>query len=239
MSSHFAVLGMNVHNGEDLASIVDAVLGTGEVVEVGPGTEDLLWTDPSGAALMLELVGTSVSGVLPCFIGGGLVSVRGIALVADDPDTATMEVLDESGELCYPVGVELIERGVLRAEGGTLDFGQVAITGLAETITVHADAVAFEAAGSKFAVNAFVPSGLFVADEGATPTAHAVVNGVVRAADELVNELTGVPFVRLVVATYGMDELEIVAARTDVAALPEPGAVVETTLFLTGRLVAG
>jgi len=45
--------------------------------------------------------------------------------------------------------------------------------------------------------------------------------------------------VRLVVATFGMDELEIVAARTDVAALPEPGAVVETSLFLTGRLVAG
>jgi hypothetical protein len=236
VSSHFAVLGLNVHSGEELAGLVEAVLGTGELVEASPGGGDLLWTDPSGAALLLEMTGTSVSGVLPFFSGGGLVPVRGIALVPDDPDIATMEVLDERGELYYPVAAELVDRGALRAGGGTLDHAAVAFTGLAESITVFPDAAAFEAADGKLDPGAFVPSGLFVADGDQTPTAHALVNGTVLAAELRTNELSGLPFLRMTLATLGMDALEVVAAQTDVEGVPQPGSVVQTTVFLTGRL---
>lgn len=236
MSSHFAVLGMNIRSGEDLAGLVEAVLGTGELVPADPESDDLVWVDPSGAGLLLELTGTSVASVLPFFTGGGLVPVRGVAVVADDPDVATMEVLDQDGGLCYPIAAELVDRGALRANGGVTDEAQVAFAGLAESITVHRDLDAFHVTERQFAANAFVPSGLFVADGGQTPTAHAVVNGTVRAAESRTNELTGLTFVRMTVSTFGMDAFELVAASTDVTGVPEPGAVVEATAFITGRL---
>jgi hypothetical protein len=58
----------------------------------------------------------------------------------------------------------------------------------------------------------------------------------VRAAESRTNELTGLTFVRMTVSTFGMDAFELVAASTDVTGVPEPGAVVEATAFITGRL---
>lgn len=87
----------------------------------------------------------------------------------------------------------------------------------------------------RLAVRSFIPTGLF-APSATSPTAEAVLTGVVLGAERLTNELTGDVFWWLLVESLG-GTFDVVADPELVRAPPAPGAVVQGAFWLSGRLV--
>ena len=90
----------------------------------------------------------------------------------------------------------------------------------------------------RFASNAFLPTGMFAADDaGMGHRAVAVLYGEVQASRRLVNQLTQVPFDHIRVATFpGL--IDIVLEKSDAGA-PRVGSKARVSGWLVGRHSAG
>jgi hypothetical protein len=243
VANHFGAIGIPIGSMEQFSQLVGALTAEAPRRKIGDGIYDHVWTDPSGARLVSQTRGGGIDFALPCLAGAGAPApVRNIRLI--DPETAMLDLLDTvDGNMVCPLAVELEDRAVLAARGGTLHTGQLVLAALAEKITVHADADAYYASqpgdGPKFAADYLIPAGTFPPSQAPAdwaPSAHAILAGEVLQARTRTTERTGGQFHWIRVRTIAGTELDIAANPEDLPDLPTPGNIASGTFFLTGNL---
>ncbi|WP_037305968.1 hypothetical protein [Amycolatopsis orientalis] len=243
MASHFEAIGIGIAGQEEFEEKVISLISEGTARQITKKVTEHVWTDPSGARLIAQVRGGKLDFLLPCLAGTApAVPVRDVRLV--DAETAMLELLDGvDGELVCPIAVELEDRAVLAHSGGRLETGSLVLSALAEEVTVHADAEAYDASQDddelKFAPDHFIPSGAFPLEESSrdwTPSAHALFAGEVIEVETPVNTVTGTAFHRIRVRTIAAIELDVAVATTGLERPPARGNIVSGTFFLTGRL---
>jgi len=89
----------------------------------------------------------------------------------------------------------------------------------------------------QFAVESFMPIGLFDEDEsGEAPEPFAVFSGVVQQSEVRTNEMTGEKFYWMLVDTLG-GEVDVVASVELCESLPNPLSVIQGQFWLSGRIL--
>lgn len=250
MGSHVAAIGLAE---EEFADVVVRLMGQAVLLGRDDARDVSVYAhdDPSGARATVTLEGARVTCFTPSFRPGTILDVEPESLAEDDcpyEGALICQVLDGADEF-YPLAIQIDDLALARGRLLEGPRQRIEVAGLAETIDLFVDEAAFRSSGSPMAVRSLIPSGLFVPPgspnaDAFRPSPRALVTGIVTSAEEREHMLTGGPFVRLSVSSYGID-LEVAVAPSDLAdasgamRLPEPGAIVSTRVWLSGRIAAG
>jgi hypothetical protein len=250
---NFDCLGFRVETSDALAELVERVMPVAERVGTrGRGAETLRWQDESGARLVIDLRKGAVHNVLPSFAGTATASVRDVSALNDD--TSSADIVDEHRETITRLAVDIEERQLI---SGTTVRGAISVVGLVGHVSVHNDAEAFAASPASLLVDSeeagtppphfvesgwpwpprmgaasFISEGLFASPKDARPIAR--LNGLVLEADERINSLTGLRFVRSRVRTAGFDA-DLCAPASEMS-VPTAGNVLASMVYLVGSL---
>lgn len=257
MAGHFECIGIAAE--DELHAVLEAAVEGGEASELD-GARELVWRDSDGASVAVTLLPDgAVQCARPSFAAAPRVPVR-VGAIAEDPACAfcsrlLVEVVDDEGELAYPLAVELERLAPARDAGAAGRRTMLPITAFAETIEAWPDEDSYHAAhpsagtqderaAPSLAAQSLIPTGLFVEEPKArfgrhggpepVPTAHALMTGLVRAVERRRNSVTERDFTWLEVETYGAS-YDVVAVA-DVGAGAAAGAVVQGTFWLIASL---
>jgi hypothetical protein len=248
LPSHLSSIGFPVGTDEEAQALVGRVANDADELDTPDGCY-LRYADASGAELWLHM---DAEGVVvdmhPHYAGRAAMPVAVTRRVpradggplggafhgwadpgADDP---------ESG--AYPFVFDAPE-AALHAELELPCVTEVQLAAFAHELTVFGDADAYAEANEgrelPYAAESFIPSGLFVTGDEPEPAAEAFFTGTVLAARGRMNETTGDAFWWARVRTLG-GEIEIVADPVLLTGPVTPGAVVQGSFWLSGRLPA-
>jgi hypothetical protein len=260
VGGHFECIG--VAGEDELAAVVEAAVQDGEATPIEGGRE-IVWRDAQGASVAVT-VGSDdeILCVRPTFAATSRVNAR-VGAVAEDPECAfcsrlLVEVVDETGELMYPLAVELERQAPARDPSLAERQSRLAISAFVETIETWPSEDAYEAAhpGRMFddatgagdlalGSQSLIPTGLFVDEPrrrfwrrsgpDPVPTANALITGIVHELELRNNSITGRDFTWLELETYGAS-YDVVAAVADASDDLSEGAVVQGAVWLIAAL---
>jgi hypothetical protein len=243
--SHLSSIGFPVHSLEDFKALAERIYERGEVI---PATKGLYvgFTDSSGAELYVQQnKGQQLTGMNPHFQGQGRLKVcltRTIERKGNDLDGALYGWADptkdddpDSGQ--YPFVFDVPDFYAFE----TIKFPStinVQIAAFAHQLSLYASEQAFYAAKSDFAVESFIPSGLFTPEMADIdpPRAHAIFTGRILAFEEKRNGFTSERFYWLLVKTLG-GTADVVIDPKEVDRPPHVGGIASGSFWLSGRLV--
>ncbi|MCM3131239.1 hypothetical protein M3629_00480 [Paenibacillus polysaccharolyticus] len=209
MVNHMTTLGFRVHSPEDFEDIAEYALSTGTRIKATYGQYALALAG-EGIEIWLQIdKKNQVIGLNPHFSGSSRMKIGLTAELEPDENNkldgrfhawAEPDESMESG--IYPFVFDLPNRGV---------YGQILIpqmihvqlSAFAHEVTIYKDEEEFNLSQDseyKFAVESFVPSGLF--SEG-TPSATAMFTGRIVETAEIVNEQSKLRFTWALVKTLG------------------------------------
>lgn len=234
MASHFGSIGFVFADQQEFAARVVELARVGDAHYLDGEFCDYIWTDTSGARVVVLTRSGSIQEMLPCLAGGGA-PIRVHAAEMFDAEVATVNLQTDDGADICPLLVELEDRTLLAREG-KLEEGRLRLAALAEEISIHADADAYYASqdgdGLKFSADHLVPAGMF----GPEPRALAMLAAKVIDVEQRTNTMTGAPFYWMRV--QGISEIEFDVAVQDglVDTAPEPDNVISGMFFMTGNL---
>lgn len=241
MANHFGAIGIVIRSKEEFEKVVGTLMNAGTSTPLTADLGETVWTDPSGARMVVQTRDGKIEFMFPCFAGQTPPApVANVRMV--DQETALLELLDApGGTMVCPLAVELEDRATLTLRGGHLDQGSLVVSALAEEIVVHADTDAYNESqtGMRFAADFLIPSGTFslnAADPDWAPSARAIFAGEVLEAETRTNESTGEAFHRVRVRTISALEVDIAVATDELPEAPVAGNIVSGTFFITGRL---
>lgn len=263
MSSHLECIG--VAGEDEFAAVVQVAVEEGEATPIDGGRE-ILWRDAQGASIAVTVgLDEEIVCARPSFSAIPRVSVR-LGALAEDPECPfcsrlLLEVVDEEGELWYPLAVELERHAPARDPSSAGRQSRLAISAFAETIEFWPSQDAYGAAhpaamlddgegvpDPALASQSLIPTGLFVEEPrrrfwqrkqvDAVPTAHALITGIVRGLEVRINSLTGRDFTWLELETYG-GSYDVVVAGTDISNDVVDGAVVQGEFWLIAGVPDG
>lgn len=254
MPTNFDCVGFRVESGEELYELAKRLLPNSEHLGRGSrGLDAYRWQDSSGARLVFDVKRNTVRNALPSFAGGSATQVRYVTRLNDD--TSGADVVDDAGETVTRLAVDVEQRALLP---GANVRGTAFLVGLVGHIETFPDAETFANAPAsllgdpndagpppdhfveqgwlwppRMGAESFVSQGMFVpAREAARPIAS--LNGVVLDADQRVNSLTGLTFVRSRVRTAGFEA--DVCWPTGESEVPNAGQVLSATVYMVGSL---
>ncbi len=256
MASHFSSIGLVIDSVDEMLTVADRASVDAEVLEV-EGGRYLVWSSGEGPELWLQLDDEdNLVGMAPHFAGRN----RWRIALVDEVERSEQTVLDGSfyawncpegddpEEGLYPFVFDCPDRSVF-GEIEVPRFASVQLAGFAHTVELWTDVDAYELSIAeeanperpRLASMAFIPAGLFRSedeDEQAPPEAFAVISGVVRAAKEVHNPLTGLTFQWAEIATFG-GTLDIVIDRELLGGSSvEAGNVIVGSFWLSGQIGA-
>jgi len=240
-------IGFNIDTEEEFASLIEKSFETASQIEV-PWGFYIHFIDSSGAELwsQLNLDGEFI-GFHPHFHG---MSRRVVALTRQiegedseldgmfhawaNPAEATEP---ESGD--YPFVFNVPDMKVL----DEMDYPEnveIQLTAFAMDLEFYPnedDYYGSQDEELQFAVESFMPIGLFDEDEnGENPEPFAVFSGVVQQSEIRTNEMTGEKFYWMLVDTLG-GEVDVVASPDLCETLPNPLSVIQGQFWLSGRIL--
>jgi len=247
MPNHFAAIGYLLETDEAFAELVDRAAQQGDPVAAPSGyylcyrVDDRieLWAQATPIGDLLDCV--------PHFRGDSRVKVGVADLIRrkDRPlDGSVYGWVNPTGDHAdggdYPVVIKIPDYEIFRARVQPHSVITMQVTAFANELSSFESAEAFVEAQqerTRMAPESFVPTGLFAdgADTVHSPEAHAVFSGHVVAADVKSNRETGREFYYMSVATFG-GAYDVVADPSLVAELPDVGAIVRGSFWLSGRL---
>ena len=246
--NHFSDIGFAFETEEDFQSMVEEACEHGDEVESSNGFY-LHYTDRSGAALWVLIQGgDTIMSVEPHFTGK---SRRTVCL------NATIQRDEEGIEGAYHAWAEPAEEN--KPDSGIYPFVfdvpgfnatetiemprnvEIQLAAFAQQLFYYDSVEEFEQnqeGEPKFAVQSFIPSGLFFAEgEGSdTPEAQAMFAGIVLECERRTNQLVGSDFYWLLVDTLG-GEVDLVADPLFFDSEPKVNGVVKGSFWLSGRLI--
>jgi hypothetical protein len=263
VSTHFECIG--VASEDEFAAVVQVAVQEGEATPIDGGRE-ILWRDAEGASIAVTVgLDEEILCVRPTFSATSRVSAS-LGALAEDPECPfcsrlLLEVVDEEGELVYPLAVELERHAPARDPSSAGRQSRLAVSAFAETIESWPSQDAYEAAhpagivddaeavpDPALASQSLIPTGLFVDEPrrrfwqrkqvDPVPTAHALITGSVRDLEVRTNSITGRDFTWLELETYG-SSYDVVVAGTDVSSDFSVGAVVQGGFWLIAGVADG
>ncbi len=208
------------------------------------------WASPSGAELWLQVhADGALIGVTPYFSGTSAVHIRLTAAITQ-PDDAT---LDGAFHCWADPREEDSESGLYPFVFDAPDFhlyppftfpciAQAQIAAFPHEVEVYGSPEEFSERQSDtpaMASQAFIPTGLF-SDSGEraeTPMAYAILSGHVITSETRRNELGGAQFHWAMIESFG-GTYDVVIDPQQIPALPQPGAVISGSFWLSGRLTS-
>lgn len=235
MPSHFSTIGFPLASREDFAALAQQLVAEAQPVST-KGGQYLRWKGAAGEEVWLQIDGDqSLIGMNPHYVGRGSVAVR-IEKRVKRPDDTILDgafhgwaAPDEDDGGAYPFVFDSPDA----ATYVTLRPPQVVdvqLAAFAHEITFHASPEAFDASQAdqdlKFAVESFIPSGLFSPDGSTTdpPEALAIFTGHVRESAVRKNAITGATFYWALVETLG-GRFDVVIDPELLPAVLSPGGV--------------
>ncbi|MFC3150035.1 hypothetical protein ACFOEK_03260 [Litoribrevibacter euphylliae] len=206
----------------------------------------LKWSSPEGPELWL-LVNTdnNVIGMIPSFSGKSkfLTSITGLVNLAND--TAFEGCIHgwanptdedpESGD--YPFLFELINKG----EYDELEYpftSEISLSAFAHEIHIYSSESEFNSHKTeepKFAAESFIPSGLFVEDDG-EPAPYAIFTGRVIESSVQTNPLTHQTYHWALVKTLG-GEIDVLIDNTLVDKPIIEGGILTGSFWMNGKIL--
>jgi hypothetical protein len=232
--SHFGSLGFSIADQDAFRALIVGLATAGTEHRIDEHLADRVWTDPSGARIVVLTRDGSIEELLPCLVGEAApVHIRDAAM--RDAEVAYVSLLTEDGGDVCPLMVELEDHALL-AGLGKLEEGRLRLAAFAEQLDVHADADAYYASQDderpKMSAEHLIPVGTFTPE----PRAHAMLAAEVLQAETRTNMWSGGTFHRLRLRGIAGIEFDAAIDATAVAALPEPGSILAGTFFMTGSL---
>jgi hypothetical protein len=234
MSSHFAAMGIPLEEDTFERVIDTAVAGAGG--QVSPWRAPyatLSWADRSGAGIDLlfraEDNALSLHCAVPQFAGTASQRVRVTGFVSNDSDaepcpgctTLRVEVLDEAGDMEYPL---VVAAGA--PQPASLVFVAEEATGWPDVASYEAD----QGDAGYAAAESLIPVGMF---GGMSATVR--VTGTVLHVHERTTAAFGVPFQHLRLRTFG-GEYDVVGASGTLPAGVAPGQTLRLDAWVCGRV---
>lgn len=245
MGTHLGAVGF----GRDPARLADQLaqlMSSAELVGMTDGERLRVYRhlDPSGATVTVTLEDSRVTCMTPGIAPGRVISATSAALLDDDcPYERPLEVSADVGDLEIPLAVTIDDLAISEpalTRGRDL---KLALGAIAERIAVFPDETAYRASGTPMAVESLIPSGLFAPGPGREaehrPSSRMLMSGILTASERRAHELLGHAFVHARVRSM-QGEWEIAIDPSDLAddGLPQPGAIVSGTFWLSGHLAA-
>lgn len=265
MASHFECIGFSVEDPAGLESLLTDLLSQTTPEARADGGWFYEQRDESGAAVIAWVSDTGETECFsPAFAGRSRLRVRPTAYIEDPEcrfcDRLQVEVVDEDGEMFYPLPIEVDDIG-LRRETIPLNppaAVEATITGFAETLASWPNEEAFsndpqtKLGSSKrrsyrrlrkekaeepvvgFAPESLVPIGMF--GDG-PPSAHALIHGRILQSERRTNAASGGDFFWAAVQTLGGVYDLVAGVRAGPDAL-SPEDIVQAQCWMTGRILA-
>jgi hypothetical protein len=249
VAGHYECIG--VPGGEEeVLAFLNSATEQGLARNSGGGRE-IVWRDPSGASVA---VNTAPDGELVCarpsFFGSSRLPVL-VNGIGEDPECRYcsrlfVDVLDEDGEMVYPLAVELEEIDAVMEAPPSDERRALRVTAFADSIETRSSDDAYNEAVSDdeapVAAQSLVPVGFFTepARRGlfgrveSIPEARALLTGIVGSVAERRNEATGHRFFWAEIDTFG-GRYDVVIAAEEGEGLAA-GAVVQLDSWLIGAL---
>jgi hypothetical protein len=247
MMSDLSNIGFNIDTEDEFATLIEKSFETASQIEV-PWGFYIHFIDSSGAELWTQLnLDGEFIGFHPHFHG---MSRRVVAITrqieGEDSELDGMfhawanpaELTEpESGE--YPFVFNVPDMKVL----DEMDYPQnveIQLTAFAYDLEFYPnedDYYGSQDEELQFAVESFMPIGLFDEDEnGEAPEPFAVFSGVVQQSEVRTNEMTGEKFYWMLVDTLG-GEVDVVASTDLCESLPNPLSIIQGQFWLSGRIL--
>jgi len=247
MPSHLSSLGFSINSEREFNDLMGLAARNATEFRVQDGLY-LRWRCPSGVELWVQankagdLIGMNPHfDARPTLVVGCIGrELRGNVTVLDGAFYAWASPDGDVDNGAYPFVFDCPD--FQRYDGLSLPSIQTArITAFARELDVHVSREAYYSTrgdGPRIPEKFFIPSGLFTPDCESTeiPSAHAIFTGRVLSSAELVNTLTGLPFVALEVETYGGTYGVVVDAGL-VAQVPAPDSIISGSFWLSGRFI--
>jgi hypothetical protein len=243
MAGHMECIGIPSGSSQEMSALIFKALEGASWEEMAGGGRMALWSSSSGARLSAH---TDKSGAIQCatpsFDGASRLKVRPLGMWADAEckycDLLHVEVLDSNDQMVYPLPLQIDDIGMTRERIPLQGTALLRIAGFAEELQAWPDEKAYEASQTgdrpRFGSRSLIPSGLF----GPAPHPHALITGVVRSSEKRTNEVSRVPFMSLVVDTFG-GAYDVVATVEQTKGSLPPGTIVQGTFWLVGRIIEG
>jgi len=247
MPNHFSSIGFEVTDASEFAALVERTAALATPLETSSGTY-LLWEDPSGAELWLQLTRRrELIGVNPHFSGPARLRAHLTNQVHRSRSTELDGVFHawaepEPGEAhrVYPFLFDCPCRAAydaLALPGSAI----LQVAAFAHELDVHASVEAFEqtqaARDPKIAARSFVPAGLFRSEgDNDEPQSTAALTGTVLESGRRINGLSAAPFYWARVASLG-GEYDVVIDAALTSEPPPVGGVVSGLFWLSAKLV--
>ncbi len=245
--SDLSNIGFNIDTEEEFATLIEKSFETASQIEV-PWGFYIHFIDSSGAELWTQLnLDGEFIGFHPHFHG---MSRRVVAITrqieGEDSELDGMfhawanpaELTEpESGD--YPFVFNVPDMKVL----DEMDYPknvEIQLTAFASDLEFYPnedDYYGSQDEELQFAVESFMPIGLFDEDEnGEAPEPFAVFSGVVKQSEVRTNEMTGEEFYWMLVDTLG-GEVDVVASTDLCESLPNPLSIIQGQFWLSGRIL--
>ncbi|VUD64943.1 hypothetical protein TDB9533_03439 [Thalassocella blandensis] len=247
MPSHFSSIGFNIASEEDLIRVTQSLLETAVDVACFYGRYRK-WSQ-DGIEMWLHFnEKNEFIGITPAYTATSSIAVALTKEIENDyPFDGTFHAwLNPQGEEPdsgdFPFVFDIPDRACF-AELELPKLTHMNLSAFAHNLSVFEDEQSFydsQTEEPSFAVESFIPSGLFV-DEGASdnqPSAMAFFTGRVVASECKTNPMTGLEFFWAKIKTLGC-ELDIVVDPALCESLPAPGHIVSGSFWLCGSFMKG
>ncbi len=89
-----------------------------------------------------------------------------------------------------------------------------------------------------FAIQSFVPLGLFTEDADSSPDATALITGIIQEIESRKNQLSGQPFMVARLQSLGL-EIDLLLDPLEMPESPKVGAVIQCQAWLSGQIIKG
>ena len=246
MANHFSSIGFPIYSEEALEELVQT-LEVNEVFETMHG-HYLLSAPGKGVELWLQADhDRNLIGIHPHFSGSGRMKVALTTTLTDEEmpldgsfhGWADPEDDDpESG--CYPFLFDAPDFFTHDTENPLTRTVTVQLAAFAEELNYFRDEEAYyrsqEEGEISYAVESFIPIGLFTDKAEASPSAHALFTGRIQDVEIKVNPLTKNSFYHILVQTLG-GSFDVVSDPSLLDEKPIIGGVVSGTFWLSGRIL--
>ncbi len=246
MASHFSTIGMPVESNDEMQAMCEKAAEKAEQISCSTG-HYLKWSSEQGAELWLQIDNEGLAGVTPFFRGSAEIRVRITAEIVRPEDTKFEGALhgwadpqEDDSEGAYPFVFDLIDKGLYE----DFDFpfiSPVNLCAFAHELSLYDSDEEYDlsgGAGVKFALESFIPSGLFSSEGSSTepPQSCAIFTGHILESEKLVNPLTGISYYWMRVKTFG-GEIDVLSDLELVTKSPIVGGVVSGSFWLCGKIV--
>ena len=241
--SNLSDIGFPIGSNEELNKLIESWLQNAAPIPASKGFY-LKYSDQSGAEIYLQMNHSEeLMGFNPFFAGKSQRNVFVSSLI--ERDTSEMDggfyvwangTADGKGDYPFVFDVpDIFSSEIALQTPCEIQLNAFATNDL-EMFASEEEFNSSQQSEPKFAMQSFIPIGLFGKPEGVPPQAHGKFSGIVKEFDVKVNTFTGKKFYWFLAETLGGD-IDIVSDPAYIKKEPQVGSILSGSFWLTGKVI--